>query len=196
MFNIDQELRSRYAEIAAFHFPKKSKLSTFAKFTKERRREGFDDYLRLVCTLTPQPQEVLAFLDIKNNAPAAVVPTTETTTSLASTIPNLAVTQRTGSQSVSSEVDGALGLASLPANATETNVARRALAASTDSSLVSAILVTGSAASLLAFALRFFVVTESLAGHPASQGAVFAFAVAVTICARIPQLLLQKISSL
>jgi len=40
---------------------------TFAKFTKDRRREGFDDYLRILATLKPPPPELLHFLGLASN---------------------------------------------------------------------------------------------------------------------------------
>ena len=59
---VHDALRLRYPEVAAFKFPNKSKVYTFAKFTKERRQQGFDEYLRLLCNLEPQPSELFAFI--------------------------------------------------------------------------------------------------------------------------------------
>ncbi|CAM9101847.1 unnamed protein product [Ascophyllum nodosum] len=57
-----QSLRRQHKEVGSFRFPNKSKFNTFAEHTKERRRTGFDEFLRLVAGLHPRPQEVDVFL--------------------------------------------------------------------------------------------------------------------------------------
>ncbi|CAM9323201.1 unnamed protein product [Ectocarpus sp. 6 AP-2014] len=55
-------LRKQHKEVGSFRFPHKSKFNTFAEHTKERRRTGFDEFLRLVANLHPRPEEVDVFL--------------------------------------------------------------------------------------------------------------------------------------
>jgi hypothetical protein len=60
------ELRDNYEVIENFRFPKKSVFNTQATFTKERRREGFDQFLKLLVPLMPIP-EVSEFLELEKN---------------------------------------------------------------------------------------------------------------------------------
>lgn len=55
-------LRKQHKEVGSFRFPNKSRFNTFSEHTKERRRTGFDEFLRLVAGLHPRPQEVDVFL--------------------------------------------------------------------------------------------------------------------------------------
>ncbi|CAM9986619.1 unnamed protein product [Scytosiphon promiscuus] len=55
-------LRRQHKEVGSFRFPNKSKFNTFSEHTKERRRTGFDEFLRLVANLHPRPEEVDVFL--------------------------------------------------------------------------------------------------------------------------------------
>ncbi|CAM9148249.1 unnamed protein product, partial [Hapterophycus canaliculatus] len=55
-------LRRQHKEVGSFRFPNKSKFNTFSEHTKERRRTGFDEFVRLVATLHPRPEEVDVFL--------------------------------------------------------------------------------------------------------------------------------------
>lgn len=51
-------------ELATFKFPNKSMFNTFSQFTKVRRREGFDELLRILITINPLPQLVSEFLEL------------------------------------------------------------------------------------------------------------------------------------
>uniref|UniRef100_A0A7S2MDG1 PX domain-containing protein n=1 Tax=Octactis speculum TaxID=3111310 RepID=A0A7S2MDG1_9STRA len=55
-------LRAKCPEAAGFRFPRKSKFHTHSTFTKERRLDGFNEYLQMLCNLNPQPSEVYDFL--------------------------------------------------------------------------------------------------------------------------------------
>jgi len=41
-------LKERFPEIISFRFPNKSMFNTNAQFTKDRRRQGFDDFLKVI----------------------------------------------------------------------------------------------------------------------------------------------------
>lgn len=60
-------LKSQYRTIEDFRFPNKSMFNTHANFTKERRRQGFDDFLKIVAKLHPMPPEVEEFLEIQDH---------------------------------------------------------------------------------------------------------------------------------
>ena len=51
-------------KLAAYKFPNKSMFNTFSQFTKIRRREGFDELLRILITIDPLPQLVSEFLEL------------------------------------------------------------------------------------------------------------------------------------
>ena len=44
-------LKERFPEIVSFRFPHKSIFNTNAQFTKDRRRQGFDDFLKVILCL-------------------------------------------------------------------------------------------------------------------------------------------------
>jgi hypothetical protein len=50
--------------------------NTFSNYTKERRRQGFDDFLKILVTLEPFPSEVAKFLELDDHvwAEAAHMP--------------------------------------------------------------------------------------------------------------------------
>jgi hypothetical protein len=184
-----QDLRPRYPQVASFKFPKKSKLSTFAVSTKERRREGFDDYLRLVSALSPQPSELFAFLDVGGRTPAtAAIDTVQGTEE--SPLPSSNFKGSTLDPVSPSHLGPAV-----TTNSEQLHLSTMMTERAVDSSLVSIILVGGAVSSLFAFALRVFVVGGSLAGHAAPQSAVVAVGLAVGVLSGAPQLLLQKASS-
>ena len=87
-------LRGRYERVAAFDFPNKSKFRTSFKSTKDRRRAGFDDYLAMLCGLSPAPAELYAFLEAHRYLAPSPKPqrTTATATAAAVTTPTSAVT--------------------------------------------------------------------------------------------------------
>jgi len=60
-------LKTQYKTIEEFRFPNKSMFNTHANFTKERRRQGFDDFLKIVAQLHPMPHEVEEFLEIQDH---------------------------------------------------------------------------------------------------------------------------------
>eukprot|EP00953_Heterococcus_sp_UTEX-ZZ885_P009823 5752-Heterococcus_DN1.PRE.2 len=57
-------LRSRYPVVDAFHFPNKSKFNTFSEWTKERRRNGFEDFMTVLVGIWPRPAELDEFLEL------------------------------------------------------------------------------------------------------------------------------------
>ncbi|KAG5177458.1 hypothetical protein JKP88DRAFT_148391, partial [Tribonema minus] len=56
-------VRSVHRCVSDFDFPHKSKFNTFADWTKERRRTGFEDFMMLLLGFTTRPAEVDAFLE-------------------------------------------------------------------------------------------------------------------------------------
>lgn len=60
-------LKERFPEIEAFRFPNKSIFNTNAQFTKDRRRQGFDDFLKILTTMNPVPTELIEFLEIEQH---------------------------------------------------------------------------------------------------------------------------------
>lgn len=61
-------LKDQYPEIVEpFRFPHKSMFNTFSNYTKERRRQGFDDFLKLLVSLDPLPTEVARFLELDDH---------------------------------------------------------------------------------------------------------------------------------
>jgi hypothetical protein len=61
-------LKDQYADIVEpFRFPHKSMFNTFSNYTKERRRQGFDEFLKLLVTLDPLPVEVAKFLELNDH---------------------------------------------------------------------------------------------------------------------------------
>mmetsp|Transcript_10200 Transcript_10200/g.15411 ORF Transcript_10200/g.15411 Transcript_10200/m.15411 type:complete len:269 (-) Transcript_10200:233-1039(-) len=62
--NVHEKIRHKYNKsLQEFRFPNKSKFNTHAHFTKVRRKDGFQDWLRLLVTMNPVPTEVLNFLE-------------------------------------------------------------------------------------------------------------------------------------
>lgn len=65
------ELQSKLKELSPkienFKFPHKSMFNTHSQFTKERRRQGFDEFLKLVLTLTPFPKQAEIFLELNEH---------------------------------------------------------------------------------------------------------------------------------
>ena len=57
-----EELGEVYPAVAAFRFPNKSRFSTFADRTKQRRMTGFQEFLDLLLGLHPRPRELDRFL--------------------------------------------------------------------------------------------------------------------------------------
>lgn len=53
--------------VEPFRFPHKSMFNTFSNYTKERRRQGFDDFLKILVTLEPFPVEVAKFLELDDH---------------------------------------------------------------------------------------------------------------------------------
>jgi hypothetical protein len=53
--------------INKFDFPHKSKFNTFSKWTKERRRTGFEDFMMLLLGSAARPREVDQFLAVETN---------------------------------------------------------------------------------------------------------------------------------
>ena len=60
-------MKSRYADIEKFRFPNKSVFNTFSQFTKERRRIGFEQFLKLVLSQNPPPIEIEEFLELESH---------------------------------------------------------------------------------------------------------------------------------
>ena len=74
-------LCSKHPAIKDFNFPHKSKLNTFAEFTKERRRKGFEEFLMLcVSIFGSDPPAVLdIFLQLSaNTGKQTIAPALET----------------------------------------------------------------------------------------------------------------------
>lgn len=51
----------------AYKFPNKSVFNTFSQHTKERRRSGFEDFLKLVMGFDPLPPEMEDFLELEDH---------------------------------------------------------------------------------------------------------------------------------
>ena len=62
--NLHFALKDRFPQIAVFKFPNKSIFNTHSQYTKDRRRQGVDDFVKVVATLRPIPQEVEIFLEL------------------------------------------------------------------------------------------------------------------------------------
>lgn len=61
-------LKEQYPDVVEpFRFPHKSMFNTFSNYTKERRRQGFDDFLKILVTLDPFPAEVAKFLELDDH---------------------------------------------------------------------------------------------------------------------------------
>jgi hypothetical protein len=61
-------LKEQYPDVVEpFRFPNKSMFNTFSNYTKERRRQGFDDFLKILVTLEPFPPEVAKFLELDDH---------------------------------------------------------------------------------------------------------------------------------
>jgi hypothetical protein len=83
------QLKKRYSEFsdiynvlkdhplfANYRFPNKSMFNTHSQFTKERRRVGFDELVKLASALKPMPTEVVDFLELEDDCgPASLTPT-------------------------------------------------------------------------------------------------------------------------
>ncbi|CAM6000088.1 unnamed protein product [Sphagnum balticum] len=61
-----ESLKDRYDQVEAFRFPKKSLFNTHEAFTKERRKTGFNDFLKLLVALSPVPRELSEFLELES----------------------------------------------------------------------------------------------------------------------------------
>ena len=53
--------------MSTYKFPNKSMFNTFSQFTKVRRREGFDELLKLLITINPLPKNVSEFLELEEH---------------------------------------------------------------------------------------------------------------------------------
>lgn len=51
----------------SFRFPHKSVFNTHSQFTKERRRQGFDDFLKMLASTNPIPSEFEEFLELNEH---------------------------------------------------------------------------------------------------------------------------------
>mmetsp|Transcript_33068 Transcript_33068/g.33670 ORF Transcript_33068/g.33670 Transcript_33068/m.33670 type:complete len:297 (+) Transcript_33068:166-1056(+) len=60
-----KKLKSKYPKIQSFRFPNKSVFNTYAHYTKERRRQGFEDLLKLIVKIIPISKEVDDFLELE-----------------------------------------------------------------------------------------------------------------------------------
>lgn len=68
-------LKDQFHAFQAYKFPNKSMFNTHSQFTKERRRQGFDELVKICCTLKPLPKEVEVFLELdEEDCGAAVIP--------------------------------------------------------------------------------------------------------------------------
>ena len=68
-------LKDHFQAFQAYKFPNKSMFNTHSQFTKERRRQGFDELVKICCTLKPLPKEVEVFLELdEEDCGAAVIP--------------------------------------------------------------------------------------------------------------------------
>lgn len=65
--NLHAILKERFSEMEHFRFPNKSMFNTHSQFTKERRRDGFDEFVKLAMKITPMPPEFEEFLEIKGH---------------------------------------------------------------------------------------------------------------------------------
>jgi len=64
---LHKDLLEKLPKIASFKFPNKSVFNTHSEFTKERRREGFDAFLKQLVKEQPMPAEVEEFLELKEH---------------------------------------------------------------------------------------------------------------------------------
>jgi hypothetical protein len=80
------QLKKRYSEFselytafkdlplfANYRFPNKSLFNTHSQFTKERRRLGFDELVKLASAIRPLPQEVSDFLELEDDCGPAML---------------------------------------------------------------------------------------------------------------------------
>ena len=56
-------------QLNEFRFPTKSVFQTRAESTKERRKQGFDEFVKLVLSLSPVPYHVYDFLGLEDGPP-------------------------------------------------------------------------------------------------------------------------------
>ena len=54
-------------KLGTYRFPNKSMFNTFSHFTKVRRRDGFDELLKVLITINPLPQSVADFLELEEH---------------------------------------------------------------------------------------------------------------------------------
>mmetsp|Transcript_13519 Transcript_13519/g.20312 ORF Transcript_13519/g.20312 Transcript_13519/m.20312 type:complete len:276 (-) Transcript_13519:175-1002(-) len=64
---LHSSLKDVYPEVEAYRFPNKSMFNTFSQHTKERRRSGFEEFLRLIISLDPMPPEMKDFLELDDH---------------------------------------------------------------------------------------------------------------------------------
>lgn len=62
-------LKQIFPGIESFSFPKKSVFSNQSQHVKERRRQSFDDFLKVLVRMDPLPIEVADFLELCANTP-------------------------------------------------------------------------------------------------------------------------------
>ena len=60
-------LIDQYPALESFKFPNKSLFHTHSQFTKERRREGFDQFMKMLSTYDTVPPEFEEFLELHDH---------------------------------------------------------------------------------------------------------------------------------
>eukprot|EP01041_Mallomonas_annulata_P001295 gene1295-2504_t len=70
--NLYSALKGSHEKLKTFRFPNKSVFNTFSQFTKERRRQGFEDLLKIAINLVPRPSLVDEFLELDLHRKRAV----------------------------------------------------------------------------------------------------------------------------
>ena len=65
--NLHLQVRLRYKELDDYVFPHKSMFNTFANFTKDRRKAGFNELLQRLVKIDPLPMELEDFLEIDDH---------------------------------------------------------------------------------------------------------------------------------
>jgi hypothetical protein len=64
-------LKDHFPQIEQYKFPNKSMFNTFSQHTKERRRSGFEDFLKIVIAIDPLPAEMEDFLELEDHMSSA-----------------------------------------------------------------------------------------------------------------------------